>query len=233
MEVSIEVCKLSEMNSLLSEIKELFHDNIQKTAVSPQKNTAITQQLQEHPSIPGLYYCDNCITEDEEKELINNINKEKWSNELSRRVQHYGYKYDYKKRKINKDDYLGDLPKWTNNAENKIFDLINGNKNINLPYKKFDQLIINEYQSGQGISAHVDCVPCFTDGIITMTVGNSGIMTFSKDGVSHDVKLKRRSVAILSGSSRYKWTHEINKTKNKNFSDVDPRISLTFRKCIL
>jgi alkylated DNA repair dioxygenase AlkB len=48
-----------------------------------------------------------------------------------------------------------------------------------------------------------------------------------------DIKLKKRSVVILTDDARYKWTHEINKAKNKNFGNIDPRISLTLRKCIL
>jgi alkylated DNA repair dioxygenase AlkB len=186
----------------------------------------------EHQSIPGLYYAENIISPEEEREIIENINKEEWLDDLTRRVQHYGYKYNYKKRKIEKDDYLGELPKFTKKLQKRIFKLID-NSDIDLPYDKFDQLIINEYKKGQGISAHTDCIPCFKDGIFTVTISNSGIMTFREADKSIDIKLKRRSVAVMTGKSRYKWTHEINKTKNTNFNDLDPRISLTFRKCIL
>jgi alkylated DNA repair dioxygenase AlkB len=60
-------------------------------------------------------------------------------------------------------------------------------------------------------------------------------MTFKKIGGDElfDIKLKRKSVVILTGDARYKWTHEISKSKNKNFCDIDPRISMTFRNCIL
>jgi alkylated DNA repair dioxygenase AlkB len=183
-------------------------------------------------NVKGLYYFNDVITEDEENELYAHIYNQEWLTELSRRVIHYGYKYDYRKRKINKDDYLGELPIWTTQLQKTIFDLIDDNE-IKVPYKKFDQLIINEYKAGQGISAHIDCVPCFEDGIVTVTIGCSGIMTFvnSNSGESYDIKLKRGSVAILTGDSRYKWTHELNKAKNKKFTDEYPRISLTFRKC--
>lgn len=190
--------------------------------------------LIKHEKISGLYYADNIITIEEENELLNEIKNEIWLDDLSRRVQHYGYKYNYKKRKIDKNDYLGNLPKWTINLENKIFDLVK-HSNIDLSYDNFDQLIINEYKKDQGISAHIDCVPCFKDGIVSVTIANYGIMTFKNinSNESIDVKLKRRSIAILTGDSRYKWTHEICKGKNKNFCNLDPRISLTFRKCIL
>ena len=193
-------------------------------------------EIKEHDVIKGLYYIEKIMTEEEEKELIKNINSNDWLSELTRRVQHYGYKYNYKKRKIEKDDFLGELPDWTKELEKKIFKVINENNDrIKLSYSKFDQLIINEYKKNQGISPHIDCVPCFEDGIISVTIGNFGIMTFSNPDTKeeYDVRLKRRSVVILTSDARYKWTHEINKTKNKNFENVYPRISLTFRKGIL
>jgi alkylated DNA repair dioxygenase AlkB len=116
-------------------------------------------KLIEHDKVPGLFYAENIMTNEEENEIISEINKNEWLDDLSRRVQHYGYKYDYKKRRIDKNDYLGELPIWTKNLENKIFNLIN-KSDIEIIYYHFDQLIINEYKSNQGISAHVDCVPC-------------------------------------------------------------------------
>jgi alkylated DNA repair dioxygenase AlkB len=228
MEVNVK-SNLDHVLPLLEEIKNLIKLNQKQNQIS---NSNEKFKLEEHAQIKGLYYCDNILSEEEENEIITKINEQFWLNDLIRRVQHYGYKYDYKKRKINKNDYLGELPNWTQNLEKKIFTLIQ-NKNINLSYNKFDQLIINEYKSNQGISAHIDCVPCFKDGIVTVTVGCPGIMTFRKDDLEFDVKLKRGSVAILTGDARYKWTHEINKTKNKNFTNINPRISLTFRNCIL
>jgi alkylated DNA repair dioxygenase AlkB len=221
------ISSFSEINSLLSEIKSLLQ---QKKQNDEQK-----LKLQEHDKIPGLYYIENAITQEEENELLNKINNNTWLNDLTRRVQHYGYKYDYTKRKINKNDFLGELPDWTKNLEKKIFDLIY-NTEIELSYNKFDQLIVNEYKSGQGISAHTDCEPCFEDGIVSVTLGNYGIMTFRKkygDFENVDIKLKRRSIVIMTGDSRYKWTHAIEKTKNKNFGNLDQRISLTFSKFIL
>ena len=47
-------------------------------------------------SIPGLTIIEDFISEEEEKNLLKYINKQAWLNSLSRRVQHYGYEYDYK-----------------------------------------------------------------------------------------------------------------------------------------
>jgi alkylated DNA repair dioxygenase AlkB len=43
-----------------------------------------------------------------------------------------------------------------------------------------DQGIVNEYEPGQGIAPHVDCVPCFADTIASLTLGSSCLMEFTK-----------------------------------------------------
>jgi hypothetical protein len=154
MEINIQ-SNLDHIVPLLEEIKYLIKLNLDKN-FEPK----LGLKLEEHPQVLGLYYCDNILSEEEETELLDKINNQNWLNDLTRRVQHYGYKYDYKKRKINKDDYLGELPIWTQNLEKKIFTLIK-DKNINLPYDKFDQLIVNEYKSGQGITDTFKCMKLY------------------------------------------------------------------------
>ena len=44
--------------------------------------------------IIGLKYIPNFIDEIQVKQFIASINNEQWLNDLKRRVQHYGYKYD-------------------------------------------------------------------------------------------------------------------------------------------
>lgn len=218
----IHIPQMTQINTLLKDTNTLLNSTL--TQLKSQNLS-----LQTVPHISGLYYCEDIIDIKTENDLINKINNESWLSDLTRRVQHYGYKYDYKKRRIDRNDYLGELPIWTTDVEKKLFNLIN-ESNIQLPYNKFDQLIINEYKSNQGISAHVDCVPCFEDGIASLTIGCSGIMTFSNGTETHDVLLKRRSIVLLTNESRYKWTHSILPSKNKIFTNSNPRISLTFRK---
>jgi hypothetical protein len=50
--------------------------------------------------IPNLTYLPNFISEKEENELVEIIDSQPWLDDLKRRVQHYGYKYDYKARRI-------------------------------------------------------------------------------------------------------------------------------------
>lgn len=176
------------------------------------------------PDIPGLTYISDFITPDEESALIDNIDMQPWLNDLKRRVQHYGYKYDYKARAVTDDAYLGTLPEWIDPVAQK------------LPFKP-DQAIVNEYLPGQGISAHVDCVPCFDDKIASLSLGSGAMMQFTNGNAKQEVYLKPRSLIILSGEARYKWTHAIPARK----SDVvdgfkigrSRRVSVTFRNVIL
>ncbi|MCB9983623.1 MAG: alpha-ketoglutarate-dependent dioxygenase AlkB [Rhodospirillales bacterium] len=176
------------------------------------------------PDIPGLTYIPDFITRDEESTLIAEIDEQPWLNDLKRRVQHYGYKYDYKARTVTDDAYLGPLPDWITPVAQK------------LPFKP-DQAIVNEYLPGQGISAHVDCVPCFDDMIASLSLGSGAVMQFTKDNEKQELYLKPRSLIVLSGEARYKWTHAIPARK----SDVvdgfkikrNRRISLTFRNVIV
>ena len=52
------------------------------------------------PDIPGLTYIPDFITPNEEITMIASIDRQPWLNDLKRRVQHYGYKYDYKARTV-------------------------------------------------------------------------------------------------------------------------------------
>ncbi|MCB9994860.1 MAG: alpha-ketoglutarate-dependent dioxygenase AlkB [Rhodospirillales bacterium] len=175
------------------------------------------------PDIPGLQYLPDFITEDEEKALVEDIDQRPWLNDLKRRVQHYGYKYDYKARTVTDDSYLGPLPGWLMPITQK------------LSFKP-DQTIVNEYFPGQGISAHVDCVPCFGDTIASLSLGSGAVMQFTNGQEKHDLYLEPRSLIILSGPARYEWTHAIPTRKSDVVDGLKiergRRISLTFRTVI-
>ena len=175
------------------------------------------------PDIPGLQYLPNFITTKEERALIEAIDQQPWLNDLKRRVQHYGYKYDYKARAVTADSYLGSLPDWLMPITQK------------LPFKP-DQAIVNEYLPGQGISAHVDCVPCFSDTIASLSLGSGVIMQFTNGQEKHDLYLESRSLITLSGPARYEWAHAIAARKSDvvNGFKIERRrrVSLTFRNVI-
>jgi alkylated DNA repair dioxygenase AlkB len=94
------------------------------------------------PHIPGLKYFANYIDDAEEAALLQAIDGEPWRNDLKRRVQHYGWRYDYKARTIDPYAYLGPLPTWTKSLVERLI----GEGHMSAP----DQLIVNEYAPGQG-----------------------------------------------------------------------------------
>ncbi|WP_439865969.1 alpha-ketoglutarate-dependent dioxygenase AlkB [Pseudomonas syringae] len=171
----------------------------------------------------GLLIVEDFLTSDEEEKLIEFVDNASWLNTLSRRVQHYGWKYDYSLRKVLKSSYLGALPDWAQVlAERLVAE--------NLMPELADQVIVNEYLKDQGISKHVDCPTCFKGPIVTISLCESWRMVFRRGKDKFETTLYRRSAASLNGPARHEWTHEIPSRKFEGTSSRVRRISLTFRK---
>jgi alkylated DNA repair dioxygenase AlkB len=183
------------------------------------------------PSISGLRYIPEYISQQEEAELALIIDAQSWITELKRRVQHYGYLYDYKARSVTPESYIGPLPDWlTPHAEQ----LRAGSFFSVSP----DQVIVNEYQPGQGIASHVDCVPCFTDTIASLSLCSACVMEFAHIETRQKIPvlLEPRSLVVLAGDARYRWQHTIPHRKSDRYNGAvfprDRRLSLTFRKIV-
>lgn len=117
----------------------------------------------EEAMISGLKYLENYVSPVEELELLNMIDQQSWLPDLKRRCQHYGYKYDYKSKNIDMNYYIGPLPKWLNPLCAKLM-----HDNI---FTKFpDQVIVNEYIPGQGISPHIDSINSFNHTICSLSL---------------------------------------------------------------
>jgi len=173
--------------------------------------------------IKGLLYIPDYITATKETRLIKTINKQKWDNSLQRRVQHYGYRYDYKARKVTSSMYIGKLPKWLNTLAIRL-------KNDGLCQEVPDQVIINEYQPRQGISAHIDCEKCFGPRIFSLSLGSQSVMNFSiPRKAKKEIHLARRSLVMMYGEARSEWRHSIPARIKDNGVERGVRISLTFR----
>src|SRR5262249_50640131 len=100
-----------------------------------------------------------------------------------------------------------------------------------------DQLIVNEYQPGQGIAKHVDCVPCFGKTVVSISLGSTCVLEMAQGKQKVPLLLEPRSAVVLQGDARYRWTHAIAGRKQDRWGDkVLPRgrrLSLTFRKVLL
>ena len=206
----------------------------------PNPETGLGALRVEQLDVPGLTYARDFLSPSEEEVLVEEIDRNRWIRDLSRRVQHYGWRYNYKGRRVEPSDYLGPLPKWAEFIADRLVSSA-------LVPQRPDQLIVNEYVGNQGIRKHSDS-ESFAEGIATISLLESWEMKFRKkplecENTGNPVVqvLARRSVAVMCGDSRWRWTHEIPGRKTEPDPDGRTkrsrrtrkrRISLTFRKVI-
>lgn len=184
------------------------------------------------PALPGLALIDDWIGKAEERRLLGLIDAGHWRTDLKRRVQHFGYRYDYRARSVSLADRLGPLPEWLSVLGGRLVD-----KGLFAAVP--DQVIVNEYLPGQGISAHTDCIPCFGETIASLSLGDSVVMTFRHAATDAHLELvlPARSLLVLSGPARYDWLHAIPGRKSDMIGGERKtrlrRVSLTFRSVII
>lgn len=183
-------------------------------------------------AVPGLKYVARIVSEPDEARLLASVDAAAWLSDLKRRVQHYGYRYDYKARKVDPSMYLGTLPDWVRPLAARL--VADGYMSA-AP----DQLIVNEYEPGHGITPHVDCIPCFGPIVCSITLGSPCVMELSEDDGDgfESLVLERGSLLVLASEARYKWRHAIPGRKTDQIDGRSVargrRISLTFRTVLL
>ena len=185
--------------------------------------------------IKGFRYIEDYISESEHDWLLDQIDEHEhqWLKDLKRRVQHYGFKYDYKARKVTHDMHIDHLPEWLQALGQRL------HEDGHMPAEP-DQVIINEYEPGQGISSHIDCEPCFDDVIVSLSLGSGCVMDFTSKldkAKKIPVWLAPRSIIVLKDEARNEWLHGIAPRKSDQWAgqkyERQRRVSLTFRKVIL
>jgi len=176
----------------------------------------------------GLVYVAEFLSPQEQEFLLNAVDLQPWRSDLKRRVQHYGYRYDYKARQVDQSMYLGSLPAFAVPVAERLVQ-------FSFMTQVADQLIVNEYMPGQGITAHVDCEPCFGETIAMVSLGWPYEMEFIHVETSETraILLAAGSALVVSGDARHKWQHQIKARKSDRGTQRQRRISLTFRNVIL
>jgi alkylated DNA repair dioxygenase AlkB len=180
------------------------------------------------PDIDGLDYRPGFIDAARERELLALIDAGAWSCELRRRVQHFGYRYDYRARQLGPDARLGPLPPWLAAEAERL-------AAAGLFAAPPDQVIVNEYLPGQGIAAHVDRPDCFGDTVAGLSLGAACLMRFGHPatGAVADLLLEPRSLFVLRGEARYRWRHGIAARRSDMVGGRrlprGRRVSITFR----
>jgi len=182
--------------------------------------------------IPGLKYCSNYLSEDEESNLLKILSESKELKPIShskdsRNVIQYGYTYAYDRSGVTKCEAIPEVFK-------KLIDSERVTKILGKNYE-FDQLIINQYLPGQGISPHIDHTKYFSDVIFCISIGSPVEVEFSATHKNHETAIfvERRSAYAMTEDSRYKYKHSITPRKTDGSSVRGIRYSLTFRKVLV
>ncbi|XP_078513159.1 tRNA (carboxymethyluridine(34)-5-O)-methyltransferase ALKBH8 isoform X2 [Lissotriton helveticus] len=167
------------------------------------------------PMPPGLRVIEDFITAEDEESMLQSIDwatdKENENAQKSlkhRKVKHYGFEFRYDNNNVDKNKPLpGGFPETCELVLEKVM-------GQGLIEYKPDQLTVNQYEPGQGIPPHIDTHSAFEDGLISLSLGAQIVMEFKHpDGRSVAVLLPRRSLLVMTGESRYLWTHGITPRK--------------------
>jgi hypothetical protein len=209
--------KLEIPNELFNFRKFFVRFSKLKIQVKEPNNESL--EFSQKISIPGLKLLHEYITDEEENFLTNEIDKRPWLDNIKRRVQHYGYEFNYIEKKVEKLSEINSIPDFC-----KI-----------LPFHhEFDQLTVNEYLTGEGIKPHVDSHDSFDSKIYIVSLGSDVIMNFKNKELQTNLLLPKRSLLILENESRYQWKHGIMRRKIDILDGIvnqrSRRLSLTFRK---
>lgn len=167
----------------------------------------------------GLKLIKDAITEQEATDLAQLItwgDSEESQALRQREVRHFGYAFDYSLQGVQKDAPLSErIPE---ECAPFLDRLVAAGHLDRLP----DQLTVTRYLPGQGIPPHVDSHESFDDDILLLSLGSPVVMNFRHpDGRQVAQVLPPCSALILSGDSRYMWSHGIASRK----FDVVPRSS--------
>lgn len=183
----------------------------------------IAVRVKRQEPIPGLFYLDDVISEDEAEHLIDEIGACHYFDITNGRDQAvlFGSPDECATHR--------GLPSWASSLLTKLEKRLYDGREVartaldavfvgtcsrlqSIPPSLIArQLILNTYSPGQGIAAHVDLPHRFLDGIMILSLGSGIVMNFTHehDGRSHSFYLTPRSLCILTGESRWRWKHGI------------------------
>ena len=174
----------------------------------------------------GAAIVPDIVTEAEERRILMRVADAPWLSDLSRRVQHYGYRYDY--GRSGRHAPAPAFPRWAQVIGDRLRPLFDGE----LP----EQCIVNEYRPGQGIGMHADH-PSFGPVVVSMSLAATWQMHFRPRSVRPYVRhglpsdevavLPRRSALVLRGAARNTHMHGIDPAANARQGET--RVSATFR----
>ena len=174
----------------------------------------------------GAVIVPDFVTPAEEARILLRIAEAPWLTELRRRVQHYGFQYDY--GGSTRPVPAAPFPRWAGAMAERL----RPHFESSLPV----QCIVNEYRPSQGIGMHADHRD-FGPVVASLSLADDWPMRFrpratrpyAAGAMSGDevATLPRRSVLVLSGDARWTFMHGIDRADSSR--ETATRASATFR----
>lgn len=202
--------------------------------------------------VSGLTLHPDFVSLAEEQEILHFLNDPSrcsWRTDLSRRTMHFGGTYCLMPAKTQSNDrtpkpQLLQAPPMPVELGWLIQRMVDAHV---FPSDRLPQYcIINEYTGAQGISAHTENFQ-FGEPVVGLSLLSVCPIRFieltrpfdgsvrsgkagkaDKTGKKIDVELPGKSLLVMNGESRWKWQHEILRSK-RGRRDGWKRVSLTFR----
>lgn len=183
-------------------------------------------------NLDQLYCSEKIITVEVEKQLLQLLEKEEWTTaghtSTSRKVIHFGRKYNYVTRRDDGDSSAPPFPAYLQGIADHLVQAG--------VIPRIEQCIINAYEPGQGINAHTD-IDSYGDIIISLALGEDTNFIFRNKETGQEIHAyhPRRSLLVMGGIYRHNYTHEIKNLVNVTKPDgskvrkLNTRVSLTFR----
>lgn len=159
-------------------------DNEDEEGSSKVCTAAMPLSLMTPGLVPGLIFRENFVSAEEAERLLAEIDSCVWVSKIKRRVQHYGYAFNYAKLCVDIHQHLGPLPSFCDPLLQRISaagsELLPSANLDSSGTCSLDQLTINEYVPMVGIAFHVDAHSSFEDGIVILSLGSGIAMEFRR-----------------------------------------------------
>lgn len=206
----------------------------------PREARPALRELPEELAEAGFLIRNDFVSAEEEAMLLREIDSRQWETQLSRRTQHYGWRFEYTSKSC--VPISESIPAV---FIEKVLKRLGTVPNMEIPWLRNAlevssvQCTVNEYERGQGIAPHVDTHAAFDDGIIALSLG-SGIglrlkqAKTSGDDRDYNLWLERRSLITYVDAARYAFMHGIVSRKGDLIDGKwmlrNRRVSITFRR---
>jgi len=190
----------------------------------------------------GLFYYDSAVPDDllrdvvewfddsdTQEPLFPVANAQGRSSEKSRRVLHFGWKYNYSSGSTR--ERAEEFPLVIATLRDLIAEVWSEAPD-GFDIESLDQCIVNRYLPGQGIGAHIDS-ESYGGTIVCFTFLGSREMEFTQGSDTHRVYTTPGSMYVMIGESRYEWKHQMRPRKSDTVNgrrvSRETCFSVTFR----